>query len=570
MEKQVGTVHWSREEVESTGLVQGDDVRKVLEHLSALYFQQHGKQPTVDDIKVWDLCLRSMRVDCTERKMLGDGQYHQVVKLSGLLLTTHRKARQELDGRPARGASNGRVTASVASSPSKLTVQEARPKRIKCAVGDCDGTPRYTDPHEVLLRGIRAARVCRRHMGSHHVNVRACIRCEQPGCIKLALFGSPNDHVKARCSSHQLAKDVRLQPTPMCAATGEAGHACQRRPIYGERGRRARHCSLHRLDGEEDVVHKHCESAACGKQASFGDAWECSPRFCFQHKLSEHIRARGNGYTRRRTRKAGVSAAENEVGSLVRPECAGRGFAAVPRPAATRRRCTLDERLVLRIYGSRPEVAGGKYGRMSALSAACGVSRKTIWDIWNRRSWVKTTRSLWSAAETLAYQRSCRQHKRRTRTGCTRAVKQAEAIGGGGGVAGKGAALGQIHHGSPEVFPTRGPEATGCREGELPLGLPAPCDARGDRHREAHVCAGLAALCEGWACAAARAPVSCTALAPSAPLVLSPQPMWFERDGVEVGRGGGEGGEWEARCEDPPMPALNLEAAVDKAGLAAS
>jgi hypothetical protein len=67
-----------------------------------------------------------------------------------------------------------------------------------------------------------------------------------------------------------------------------------------------------------------------------------------------------------------------------------------------------------------------------------------------------------------------------------------------------------------------------------------------------------------------RLPLSCTTLAPSAPLVLSPQPLWFERDGVGLGRGDGEGGERQARCEDPPIPALNLEAAVDRAGLAAS
>jgi len=59
-------LHWSREEVKSEALVQDDDVPTLLEHLKRIYHEKHGKRATEKDLSVWDACLRSLRVDCTE------------------------------------------------------------------------------------------------------------------------------------------------------------------------------------------------------------------------------------------------------------------------------------------------------------------------------------------------------------------------------------------------------------------------------------------------------------------------------------------------------------------------
>ena len=528
-DQQVQTVHWSRDQVESAKLVQGDDVRLLLEHLSALYYQQHGKQPTVDEIKVWDVCLRSMRVDCTERKMLGDGQYHQVVKLSGLLLTRDRNARgmRVARGRQTQGTGSGGRSANWGGKSSALAGGGARHKNSKCAAGDCPVTPSYADAQELLIRGRHASWVCKQHTGSLHVNVRACARCEHHGCIKLAVFGSPGDRVKLRCAAHQLATDVRLQQRRTCAAGDEAGQACQRRPIFGERGRRARHCRLHKLAGEEDVVHKHCESAACGKQASFGDASEGSPRFCIEHKLAWHTRARGNGYTRLGSRKARLGAARTKTGAVV----LAAGVGAAVQPAGARRH-SLNDALVLRIYEGRPLGSGGRYGRMSALSARYGVSRKTIWDIWNRRSWVKTTRAYWTAAEAAAYLSARRPPSHQRRDG-SRPFPRNAGAGADASAWAQGATLDEVRgFGSEECD-----QATG----ELGSGSERMLqDAR-------------AADLGGWLCAQ-RSSAICPLLSPAAPLWLSPRPMWFEHLDV-----GGQGcgvakAVWRADQGPPPGP----------------
>mmetsp|Transcript_22077 Transcript_22077/g.55349 ORF Transcript_22077/g.55349 Transcript_22077/m.55349 type:complete len:318 (+) Transcript_22077:87-1040(+) len=54
------------------------------------------------------------------------------------------------------------------------------------------------------------------------------------------------------------------------------------------------------------------------------------------------------------------------------------------------------------IYRRRPTDAGTKYGSMacaSHLASVYDVSPKTIRDIWNRKSWVKATRPLWTEEE---------------------------------------------------------------------------------------------------------------------------------------------------------------------------
>jgi hypothetical protein len=64
-----GILHWRREEVQSEALVQEGNIRSILEHLSGNYFRKYGKLATPDDLKVWEMSLRSMRVDCTQVRL---------------------------------------------------------------------------------------------------------------------------------------------------------------------------------------------------------------------------------------------------------------------------------------------------------------------------------------------------------------------------------------------------------------------------------------------------------------------------------------------------------------------
>jgi len=62
----------------------------------------------------------------------------------------------------------------------------------------------------------------------------------------------------------------------------------------------------------------------------------------------------------------------------------------------------LDNTTAADIYMQRPRDAGTRYGSMSLaakLARMYDVSPKTIRDIWNRKSWVKVTRSLWTEKE---------------------------------------------------------------------------------------------------------------------------------------------------------------------------
>jgi len=136
-------------------------------------------------------------------------------------------------------------------------------------------------------------------------------------------------------------------------------------------------CSQHKQLDERDLVHKLCEDAACGRQASFGDAEDGMARFCTQHKLAGHIRARANGYTRRGRRKM---AARKMV--VVAGGAMGR-HAAVQ--FSKQRMRELGAALAIRIYDARPDVARCKYGSMYVFSQRYGVSPKTIKDIWSRK-----------------------------------------------------------------------------------------------------------------------------------------------------------------------------------------
>ena len=136
-------------------------------------------------------------------------------------------------------------------------------------------------------------------------------------------------------------------------------------------------CSQHKQAGERDLVHKLCEDAACGRQASFGDAKDGMARFCSQHKLAGHIRARANGYTLRGRCKM---AARKMV--VVAGGAMGR-HAAVQ--FSKQRMRELGAALAIRIYDARPDVARCKYGSMYVFSQRYGVSPKTIKDIWSRK-----------------------------------------------------------------------------------------------------------------------------------------------------------------------------------------
>lgn len=62
----------------------------------------------------------------------------------------------------------------------------------------------------------------------------------------------------------------------------------------------------------------------------------------------------------------------------------------------------LNSATAVDIYQKRPRDAGTKYGSMACaaqLAAAYDVSPKTIRDIWNRKSWVKATKPMWTEEE---------------------------------------------------------------------------------------------------------------------------------------------------------------------------
>jgi hypothetical protein len=42
------------------------------------------------------------------------------------------------------------------------------------------------------------------------------------------------------------------------------------------------------------------------------------------------------------------------------------------------------------------------------VASRCGVNSKTIRDIWNRETWVRATRALWTAEEEEAYREALR------------------------------------------------------------------------------------------------------------------------------------------------------------------
>mmetsp|Transcript_27624 Transcript_27624/g.55552 ORF Transcript_27624/g.55552 Transcript_27624/m.55552 type:complete len:248 (+) Transcript_27624:198-941(+) len=74
---------------------------------------------------------------------------------------------------------------------------------------------------------------------------------------------------------------------------------------------------------------------------------------------------------------------------------------------------SLDAELAAYIYQIRPRNAGSRYGSMAEaarIGTMHGVSPKTIRDIWNRKSWVKATRKLWTAEEASSF--VPRRHRR--------------------------------------------------------------------------------------------------------------------------------------------------------------
>jgi len=207
--------------------------------------------------------------------------------------------------------------------------------------------------------------------------------------------------VKRRCGSHRLATDVRLDAGLMCVGQDVVGNKCQRRCMFGVFGGRARHCRQHRQAGEVDLVHKRCEMAGCGKQASCGDAADRVPRCCSQHKRTDHVLVRGAGVSRERKRLAPL--ARQRSGK--RPRAATASGTKVGQ-VITRSLKTLGEAeakaLVVRIYACRPQDEQRtylRYGCVRECSARFGVSPKTVRDIWQRVTWVSTTRPYWTEAE---------------------------------------------------------------------------------------------------------------------------------------------------------------------------
>lgn len=79
---------------------------------------------------------------------------------------------------------------------------------------------------------------------------------------------------------------------------------------------------------------------------------------------------------------------------------------------------SLDAELAAYIYQIRPRNAGSRYGSMAEaarIGAMHGVSPKTIRDIWNRKSWVKATRKLWTTEEAASF--IPRRHRRNSNGG---------------------------------------------------------------------------------------------------------------------------------------------------------
>ena len=189
------------------------------------------------------------------------------------------------------------------------------------------------------------------------------------------------------------------------------GARCQHRSMFGVRGGRARHCRQHRQQGEIDLVHKSCEMSGCGKQPSFGDATDRVPRYCSQHKLGNHVIVRGDGSSRKRKRMALLARRRSGKRPCPATVPGTQGGASSIRPLKTLGEVEANS-AVVQIYASRPQGAKYKCLDYRKCSARFGVSPKTVKDIWQRITWVKTTRPYWTEAEVREYARSWQERAR--------------------------------------------------------------------------------------------------------------------------------------------------------------
>mmetsp|Transcript_84819 Transcript_84819/g.226333 ORF Transcript_84819/g.226333 Transcript_84819/m.226333 type:complete len:176 (-) Transcript_84819:4-531(-) len=91
-------------------------------------------------------------------------------------------------------------------------------------------------------------------------------------------------------------------------------------------------------------------------------------------------------------------------------------------------KATLDEEAACSIYRARPtpdDLRAGRARELSlALAARHGVTAKTIRDIWNRCTWSRATRALWTLQELRSFL-VARERRRETAT-ATRNREEAE------------------------------------------------------------------------------------------------------------------------------------------------
>ena len=391
--------HWSRKEVRRNALIQGEDVGEAIKRLRAMYFQKYGEHPGENDIRVWEMSLRAMRVDCTEAKMLGGGGlggrgFHQVVQLSGILLTRNRTdARScetpECGQRAWYGSKSARLPVRCAAHRLKSDLRLLRSRRM------CNATD--------MLGGMcpRRAVFGRRGLGPRH-----CRWHREAG---------EEDLEHARCKYSQQAGGCASMFTGLfglaSSLAGDQAAACDKQALYGDPvRRRATFCAKHKPEGYIEVKalrskvrrpldatqRKRSLGAADSKlqQRQRNTSMAIRESVCSGQAVTVHL-SKNSSVKQKRAAPRGIAHEDSAVGQKRSDVLQVLGAA---RPTV------LDKaRLAIEIYECRPRAGKTKYARalcrMSELSARFGVSPKTIRDIWHRKSWAGATRPFWSPGE---------------------------------------------------------------------------------------------------------------------------------------------------------------------------
>jgi hypothetical protein len=109
-------------------------------------------------------------------------------------------------------------------------------------------------------------------------------RCKHDGCVKNAVFNSPDQTRGAYCGAHKLAGMVNVI-SKLCAHDG-----CVRRPSFNTPDQTSpAYCGTHKLEGMMSVTVKKCQAASCRALATYGKDEFHRAQFCVDHKLDTSV-----------------------------------------------------------------------------------------------------------------------------------------------------------------------------------------------------------------------------------------------------------------------------------------